>query len=216
MTMNPYEILGLNKDCTLEQIKTAYKMEAKKHHPDVGGDPKKFALVKTSYDTLKDRKKRQDYDDYGVIDDAAVQDKDEVAAAKLRQIFLTVLKQGVVEDLGSLDMIAHMRSEILKLMNPLESSLTQARYNKGKTQTALKIVEKRLKRKSQKPNFLLDMLRYGITESDQQIFQINKELKIHEDMLDMLEDFSYDHEPKADHTAEVSNWFVSNGYYCNI
>lgn len=213
MTLNPYETLGLDKHCTSEQIKNAYKNMAKQHHPDKGGDPKKFALVKTSYDTLKDKKKRQEYDDHGVIDDGAVQSKDEVAAGRLRQIFLNVLKQGIVEYLGTVDIIMHMRSQILHLMNPVENSLTQARYGKEKTQIALKIVEKRLKRKGQKPNFLLDMLRHGLTESDQQIFQINKELKIYGDMLDMLEEFSYDYEPKAEGAPQENNWFVSNGYF---
>ena len=64
-----YQVLGLKKDATDEQIKKAYKKLALKYHPDVnGGDEektKKFKDIVAAYETLSDKEKRRVYDQYG-------------------------------------------------------------------------------------------------------------------------------------------------------
>ena len=59
---NYYDILGVSEDASNEQIKRAFKDIAKKEHPDRGGDESKFKEANEAYDTLKDTKKRQEYD----------------------------------------------------------------------------------------------------------------------------------------------------------
>ena len=49
---NDYEILGLKKCCTKEEIKNSYRSLAKKHHPDVGGNVEKFREINQSYERL--------------------------------------------------------------------------------------------------------------------------------------------------------------------
>ena len=63
--MNPYEVLGLDKDATDEQIKKAYKRLSKKHHPDNGGDNEKFLELDKAYKILKDPEQRAYYDKHG-------------------------------------------------------------------------------------------------------------------------------------------------------
>jgi len=60
--MNYYEILGVPKEATAEDIKRAYRKLASQHHPDKGGDTRKFQEIQTAYDTLGDPGKRQQYD----------------------------------------------------------------------------------------------------------------------------------------------------------
>lgn len=59
---NYYDILGVSEDASNEQIKNAFKSIAKKEHPDRGGDEAVFKEANEAYDTLKDTKKRQEYD----------------------------------------------------------------------------------------------------------------------------------------------------------
>ena len=64
-----YEALGLNRDSPIGEVRKAYRRAAKKAHPDTGGSPEKFALVKLAADTLSDAKRRQHYDETGQIDE---------------------------------------------------------------------------------------------------------------------------------------------------
>ena len=56
-----YEVLGVSKDATQEEIKKAYRTLAKKYHPDVSTDPnatEKVAEIHGAYDCLSDPEKR--------------------------------------------------------------------------------------------------------------------------------------------------------------
>ncbi|MBP3059275.1 molecular chaperone DnaJ [Texas Phoenix palm phytoplasma] len=67
-TKDYYEILGLTRNATEEDIKKAYKKLSKKYHPDVSKDPKseeKFKEVQEAYHVLKDPNKRSSYDRFG-------------------------------------------------------------------------------------------------------------------------------------------------------
>lgn len=65
-----YEILGINKDASQEDIKKAYRKLSKKYHPDLNPNNKeeataKFREVSEAYEVLSDENKRQMYDQYG-------------------------------------------------------------------------------------------------------------------------------------------------------
>lgn len=59
--MNYYQILGVSQDAGEDEIKKAYRQQAKVHHPDSGGDDSIFKQVSEAYQTLSDPKKRQQY-----------------------------------------------------------------------------------------------------------------------------------------------------------
>jgi curved DNA-binding protein len=60
--MDYYNILGVNKNSSQDEIKKAYRKLAAQHHPDRGGDTKKFQEIQAAYDTLSDPQKRELYD----------------------------------------------------------------------------------------------------------------------------------------------------------
>ncbi len=62
---NYYDILGVSKTATKAEIKKAFREKAKKHHPDKGGDEKKFKEINNAYETLRDDNKRSQYDQFG-------------------------------------------------------------------------------------------------------------------------------------------------------
>lgn len=63
MSDNYYDILGVNKDASEDEIKRAYKKLALKTHPDKnGGDDTMFKKINAAYETLSDTEKRNAYD----------------------------------------------------------------------------------------------------------------------------------------------------------
>ncbi len=64
--LNLYDILNLNKNCSMEEVKKSYKTMVKKCHPDKGGDPDEFKKVQLSYEILSNEEKREKYDRYGM------------------------------------------------------------------------------------------------------------------------------------------------------
>lgn len=94
MTQSYYEVLGLARDCSPEEIRRAYHREARKHHPDrqpvaAAGetsdadgaadtaeatvDDDAFLLVQESYETLRDAASRAAYDQQLARDEFCIQ-----------------------------------------------------------------------------------------------------------------------------------------------
>jgi molecular chaperone DnaJ len=64
-----YELLGVNRDCTEDELKRAYRQRARELHPDsTGGDPQAEQLFKettVAYEVLRDPERRRQYDMFG-------------------------------------------------------------------------------------------------------------------------------------------------------
>ena len=62
-----YEVLGISKTATQDEIKSAYRKLAKKYHPDnkETGDAEKFKEASEAFSVLGDEQKRKTYDQFG-------------------------------------------------------------------------------------------------------------------------------------------------------
>ena len=99
-----YETLGVNKDATAQEIKSAFRKLAKKYHPDnkETGDEAKFKEIGEAYAVLSDENKRRQYDQfgsaafdgsagYGGFDPGDI-DLNDILTNELKQIVLKVVK----------------------------------------------------------------------------------------------------------------------------
>jgi len=72
MNKDYYEVLGVPRNASTEEIKRAYRKLAHQHHPDKGGgNEAKFKELNEAYQTLGDENKRRHYDQFGRAFDAA-------------------------------------------------------------------------------------------------------------------------------------------------
>lgn len=70
--LNYYEILGIDRNASPEEIKSAYRQAALKHHPDKNKDNKaaaeeQFKKINEAYSVLNDPAKKQQYDSFGTV-----------------------------------------------------------------------------------------------------------------------------------------------------
>ena len=68
---NYYDVLGVNKTASEDDIKKAYRKKAMKYHPDRNPDDSeaesKFKEVSEAYEVLSNKNTRQQYDRYGSV-----------------------------------------------------------------------------------------------------------------------------------------------------
>jgi len=65
MSKDYYDILGVGKNASAEEIKNAFRKKAHEHHPDKGGNAEKFKELNEAYQVLGNAEKRQRYDQFG-------------------------------------------------------------------------------------------------------------------------------------------------------
>src|SRR5579872_3697735 len=70
-TKDFYDVLGINRTASADDIKRAYRALARKHHPDVSEDKAeaehRFKEINEAYEVLSDPQKRAQYDRYGSV-----------------------------------------------------------------------------------------------------------------------------------------------------
>lgn len=67
MAKDYYQILGVAKNASPDEIKKAYRKLAHEYHPDKGGDGKKFKEINEAYQILSDKEKKSQYDRVGRV-----------------------------------------------------------------------------------------------------------------------------------------------------
>ncbi|KAH8858082.1 Translocation protein SEC63 like [Schistosoma japonicum] len=62
---DPFSVLGINKDASAKDIRSAYKKLSLLNHPDKGGDPKLFIQISKAYNALTNDESRKNWEEYG-------------------------------------------------------------------------------------------------------------------------------------------------------
>jgi len=66
--MDPYKVLGVEKEAEIGSIKKEYYRLSKEYHPDLGGNEEKFKEIEEAYRILSDDKLRKEFDEFGKVE----------------------------------------------------------------------------------------------------------------------------------------------------
>lgn len=180
--MDPYKELGLTSDCSEEDIKKRFKSLAQIFHPDKGGNPEKFLIIKEAYEILIDPNRKKSYDRSGKIKDVVLP-RDEALqelAGLLSQHIITLNPEND-------NLIQIMKQSMIKLRKEIDAKIAHA----VSYQIKLKKISKRLLHKSTKENFLDNFLNFQINQLDNEIDSHKESLDVINIMSVILDDYDY-------------------------
>lgn len=78
-----YELIGVDRNATLNEIRTKFRQKLRAEHPDKGGDHKKFQLLNKAYNILTDQEKRRHYDTTGRAEKPAEASAKDIGCGRL-------------------------------------------------------------------------------------------------------------------------------------
>lgn len=164
--MNPYEDLKIHKNATQDEIKTAYRNLAKKHHPDKGGAINAMEKLNKAYTILKNVNSRKEYDETGKTETQDIRSQ----AIGLLTKFYIEFSQGE----------AALRTDLTKLAKyRIDELFNKVRKNIKKEKVKIEKYNKiNSKLKCKGPTiFLINALNFEIETCNKTISNLKKELK---------------------------------------
>jgi len=181
--INPYEILGVSKNCNSKDIKKAYRNLCMIHHPDKGGDAEHFRVVQISYEVLINRESRKLYDQQGVIlDDNDSIELENRATQLFKELVSGWIQQNINNETSITDyFIRHIEMESVRL-NDNSKDLT-------KVLLSLKKMTERVESKDEE-NLVVQMINQKIAETDLTINRIAKEILVLSKIKDICNCYS--------------------------
>ena len=182
--INPYAMLGIERDADGEAVKTAYRKIAKSAHPDSGGDAEQFGRLQACYDLLKDPVRRKVYDDTGYDPQLAdVRDLEGVVVLE------TLINDFILDERepGSFDPVAAMRRK-------LSDDIVKSRFHILELERHRSRVRKHLDRLGRRPqaDILGAMLRARSQSIAEAIRKAEGQIETIEHAYAMLEGYSYE------------------------
>lgn len=141
MNNDPYDVLGIGKDASPEEIKAAYRARSKAAHPDAGGSVEEFQRIKSASMVLLDPSKRKQFDEEGIIDDGGPDNKVTRATEQVAHFFIHQVN--TQNNLDYFDLITaaehHFRAEIAHCNQRIhEGSVQVARFEKALSKLKIK------------------------------------------------------------------------------
>jgi curved DNA-binding protein CbpA len=182
--IDPYDILGVNRDADGAAIKGAYRKQAKTSHPDVGGDVETFSKLTNSYELLIDPVRRKVYDDTG--NDPALADTKDLESVLVLETLMNELILDEREP-GSFDPVAAMRRKLTDQIVSARFHILEMERHRGRIRNHLDRIGKRPEADILGRMFRArtDTIGEAITKSEAQIEAIERAYA-------MLEGYSYE------------------------
>lgn len=194
--MDLYQTLGVSQDAPADQIRSAYRKLAQKHHPDKNQGKSeakaKMQEIQRAYDVLGNAEKRKHYDETGQTQEAP--NKEETAKTYLAKLVIELIEKIFTE---SFDLKKEADLQIKENIRNLEKKIKNQKRKCAKIEKA----KKRLTHKKNGDPFLIQALEQTIHHKNQTIGQLKQNVEIGNLMLKMLADYDY-RVDETNHAAE--------------
>jgi curved DNA-binding protein CbpA len=180
--MNPYQELGLDTNCTAEQIKQQYRILAHQHHPDRGGDAERFKRISTAYEVLSDPVRRAEYDRTGQFDQ-----NHSIRNSAIER--LSNMINHYVPDLNAdaEDLIVKMRMDIHQAMTQIASHMENSRRQLNNARRT----HKKIWVKSNGENFLKGFVENLMDRREKELANLEQQRSTMTLMLEILDDYHF-------------------------
>lgn len=187
---DPYAILGLERTCSADDVRAAFRKASLQHHPDTGGDRETFEALKRAEAILSDAERRRRYDETGDTGESKHSQLDTDRGA--HTVFATIIENIIVTeqiDVETEDLVDMMREVLKARIGEIEGDL--ARLRRG-VDRATKM-RKRFKHKTQgDENAITGILAWNAKRIQPKVDQTEAKLKDHRRALELLADYSFD------------------------
>ena len=179
--MNHYEILGVNKTASPDEIKRAYRSRAKQVHPDKGGKQSDFEPVVRAYEVLSDPERRQLYDSTG-------KDRQPPIDAAVQQVLLNLFNQALAAE-ADVPLVETVRNAVKEGKRKFAESIKTLKDRKKKLTARRKTVKS-----TGGENIVHMIVDRELDSIAQQIASAERDIKIGDAALKALKKYSEDWE----------------------
>ncbi|MDR7144694.1 curved DNA-binding protein CbpA [Rhizobium sp. BE258] len=182
--IDPYVMLGIDRDAGEPAIRSAWRKAAKTAHPDSGGDAEHFGKLQAAYDLLKDPVRRRVYDDTG-YDPQLADPKDLEGVLMLEKLVNDIILDE--REPGSFDPVAAIRRK-------LSDDIVKNRFHILELERHRNRVRQHIDRLGRRPetDVLGSMLRARSQSITDAIQKAQGQIEAIEHAYQMLEGYSYE------------------------
>jgi len=143
--MNLYDILEINRDASVAEIKIAYRKMAQRHHPDKGGDSKQFHIIKEAWSILGNAHRKATYDETGIKVDL-----NRLVEQHVESLFESAIEQGIAGNIISecIKQASQMKAQVKNKEAKVSHEISRYEKLKGRiTSCSLNLYEQILEAK---------------------------------------------------------------------
>jgi len=187
-----YAALDIPRDADRAAIRKAYRRASKKAHPDGGGSPAQFALVKTAHDILTDDHRRAHYDQTGEFTekepDNELAETMKVVSIALDMVLNKAAQNGALDYVFNSDVLKKMRDQIYEMQRDVKKQ-------RGGVMDGIDINQRLLKqfriKKSGGANLIEAMLTSRVATLRAQVESLDKQYGATERAFAFLADYEF-------------------------
>ena len=182
-----YDVLGVSRDASRDEIRKAYKKLAQKHHPDKHGGSdeaiERFKLIAEAWDVLSDTALRDQFDKTGSVD-RNTQSIRVLASGQLAILFQQLLSDPTIDPMEQ-DLVLLVCGTIRSKQDQIKQEL----WNAKKKQNKIRLARSRVRYHGPEGDVFASVVDMMGGELEGRIEELRKSIEIGDVMLEMMEDY---------------------------